>query len=553
MDCSTSPYRLGLHQIVTVAQSIKPSLYSALSRADHNAQTPSKTNTNPNLNLTPPTLALPLPDEIISSLLHLGCPQDSARSLSNAFVDSARRIRDAYEISYRKVTAQFASDPERFSTRVQNTRSLLERKYREQILTAERVAVDQAKKLQQMQSTKPKPIFNQEFVPLLETYFEYNAYPSAPDRASLAKKSMMTTRQIEVWFQNHRNRAKKEGRALRRLSNDPLSIRISTEISGKRTSPFLIPENRDRLSPSITSSSPELNNERNEENPGCFLFASHAPPHAFPTAYPPTCEYEPFPTKTGQHNFLAPVWTRRPATVCPPRTIPDMDELISDFLTKLRIRTSQSNSSLPSKYPWFATTYTVPCTAPHPALIRSTSNNLCPPSLPSTLPGCIVQPQLRRHQSPELRRIEPVTAGMTSRPRKVARLPRRMPKSAGQSYRGVSPTFSDASSPSRIPSPSSRSSSFASTSTNRDRIPSLGSSSSSTLSTPDIESTSLPDVASMPYIAGVDFQDDDDLHTYVINSTQISGIQWAKKACANPVLQPLRRTLDGNSLSPASV
>ena len=39
----------------------------------------------------------------------------------------------------------------------------------------------------------------QEFVPLLEKYFEYNAYPSAPDRCVLARKSMMTARQIEVW------------------------------------------------------------------------------------------------------------------------------------------------------------------------------------------------------------------------------------------------------------------------------------------------------------------------------------------------------------------
>lgn len=39
----------------------------------------------------------------------------------------------------------------------------------------------------------------QEYVPFLETYFKYNAYPSAPDRVALAKKSMMTPRQIEVW------------------------------------------------------------------------------------------------------------------------------------------------------------------------------------------------------------------------------------------------------------------------------------------------------------------------------------------------------------------
>ena len=39
----------------------------------------------------------------------------------------------------------------------------------------------------------------QEYTPLLEKYFEYNSYPSGPDRLMLARKSMMTIRQIEVW------------------------------------------------------------------------------------------------------------------------------------------------------------------------------------------------------------------------------------------------------------------------------------------------------------------------------------------------------------------
>ncbi|KAJ8516112.1 hypothetical protein ONZ45_g6531 [Pleurotus djamor] len=62
-----------------------------------------------------------------------------------------------------------------------------------------------------------KPLFNSDFVPFLEKYFEFNAYPSAADRILMAKKSMMTPRQIEVWFQNHRNRARKEGKCLPRL------------------------------------------------------------------------------------------------------------------------------------------------------------------------------------------------------------------------------------------------------------------------------------------------------------------------------------------------
>lgn len=159
MDCSTTSYRQGLQQITAVAQSLKPSIYSAFSRAG--VEPPPRANTRHNSGATPPALSLPLPDEIISSLLCFGCSRDSARSLSNAFIHSARQIRDAYESTYWKLAVQFNSDPGRLSTRLKNTSSLLERKYREQILAAERVAIDQAKKLQQTTRSKTKPVFNQ--------------------------------------------------------------------------------------------------------------------------------------------------------------------------------------------------------------------------------------------------------------------------------------------------------------------------------------------------------------------------------------------------------
>ncbi|KAF8868984.1 hypothetical protein CPB84DRAFT_1695023, partial [Gymnopilus junonius] len=64
----------------------------------------------------------------------------------------------------------------------------------------------------------------------LEKYFEYNAYPSSKHQEILAAKSDMTRRQIEVWFQNHRNRAKKEDRVLKRFnsaSDYPLEVALS--------------------------------------------------------------------------------------------------------------------------------------------------------------------------------------------------------------------------------------------------------------------------------------------------------------------------------------
>jgi hypothetical protein len=57
----------------------------------------------------------------------------------------------------------------------------------------------------------PKP-FNHAFTPFLEAYLEQNAFPSIADQKILAQKSGMNTAQIVNWFQNHRSRARKNGR-----------------------------------------------------------------------------------------------------------------------------------------------------------------------------------------------------------------------------------------------------------------------------------------------------------------------------------------------------
>ncbi|KAL1697385.1 mating type protein A alpha Y mating type dependent binding region-domain-containing protein [Schizophyllum commune] len=56
-----------------------------------------------------------------------------------------------------------------------------------------------------------RPKFHSEYRPLLELYFKFNAYPTYADRRALAEKTGMLTRQITVWFQNHRRRAKGQG------------------------------------------------------------------------------------------------------------------------------------------------------------------------------------------------------------------------------------------------------------------------------------------------------------------------------------------------------
>ncbi|KAG9222540.1 hypothetical protein CCMSSC00406_0002875 [Pleurotus cornucopiae] len=93
------------------------------------------------------------------------------------------------------------------------------------------------------QEKQVKTSFNHDYVPVLEKYFEYNAYPSAADRALMARKSMMTERQIEVWFQNHRNRARKDGKALARLrASDLLPSDVSFDSLDETMGDLIRPE-----------------------------------------------------------------------------------------------------------------------------------------------------------------------------------------------------------------------------------------------------------------------------------------------------------------------
>jgi hypothetical protein len=166
-----------------------------------------------------PVLSLPLPEGITPSLLHsIECSPAAARALSTAFVCSALKIRTAHESAFRNIARHHCSNSSSPSSRLKNVASFLEKEYHEQLRVAERRTIEQAQQLHSAKHTKSKPVFNQvclwfsplrnncliicykqEFVPLLEKYFEYNAYPSHPDRAALARKSMMTPRQIEVW------------------------------------------------------------------------------------------------------------------------------------------------------------------------------------------------------------------------------------------------------------------------------------------------------------------------------------------------------------------
>lgn len=252
-----------------------------------------------------------------------------------------------------------------------------------------------------------------EYTPLLEKYFEKNAYPSSKDRLLLAQKSGMTPRQIEVWvcetltndfailmsaqFQNHRRRAKHDGKILKRwTSAHPVCLDLAVNTINR-------PNVMQKGDNSIRGNSVKFEVPHREDVSTLIsafrvkililflklkqstafttnILESPAPPHAYPTKYTPTGPFDPFPMVNGHFVFSPPHWLRKPTTQSDKRLSPtDIDELATMFANKLNIRDSLTNRTNGHKTkkkaatPWFAATHTVPCPAPLPALIRSTN------------------------------------------------------------------------------------------------------------------------------------------------------------------------------------
>ncbi|OJA19545.1 mating-type homeodomain transcription factor A2 [Rhizopogon vesiculosus] len=115
------------------------------------------------------------------------------------------------------------------------------------------------------QTSSCTPKFNHEYVPLLEHFFAENPFPTHADKAFLAKKSAMTYRQIHVWFQNRRNRMKKEGRELKKKpAAEGATLPLDTLY--QRMEKFIVPEGREV--PTSHSSPPDsISNEEDEMPP----------------------------------------------------------------------------------------------------------------------------------------------------------------------------------------------------------------------------------------------------------------------------------------------
>lgn len=128
-------------------------------------------------------------------------------------------------------------------------------------------------------------------------------------------------------------------------------------------------------------------------------FATNAPPHAFPSTYPPNTKADPFPRVNGCFTFAPPPWYRTPATR-PPLSASaqhDVDALAAEFTQKLSFAScsqtcdgGRERSPLPAPVElrgcWYHATITVPLSAPLQSLVRKGGGNSQKSRKPTPLP-----------------------------------------------------------------------------------------------------------------------------------------------------------------------
>ncbi|KAG6910543.1 hypothetical protein DXG01_009962 [Tephrocybe rancida] len=484
---------------------------------------------------------IPKATALIPELVAIGLPPTTAWQISDAYLKSTNHLWDICQSSLRNAYTKASSQGHVSYEEALAMTSAWAAAYAQQTgiwsetaLSRARGTVAKAKAAASTASpTKErKPGFNHEYTPLLEKYFQYNAYPSGPDRAVLARKSMMTPRQIEVWFQNHRNRAKKEGKVLRKLTEEPLPSELSL-ISLEREMPFFtIPASERKVNKKPDFSMNDLSEEMQTAATAAPSTSASAdsnvivnpidpppPPQAFPAVYVPR-DVDAFSANLETFQFPPPLWYRKPASQ--PRSSPtrvDMNELIIDFNQKLHLRAPEPKlRGSPTSQPWCAGRYIPLCRAPHPALIRSSgAPTTCPFTKPfSSVPATMSLQHAFRSPNPSSSAAIPIqlSDGTPAR-RKTACLPKRIPKHKSAAHRRGSPAISEGSpEPSRLSSStSSRVPSFESDASSRRPSSSSSSSSSSSPTTPVSLASALPEYNHSPRISvsGVDFEDADDV------------------------------------------
>ncbi|KAI0778359.1 hypothetical protein BD413DRAFT_675996 [Trametes elegans] len=191
---------------------------------------------------TPVSVQYPHCRPLTARFVSLGIDTHQAQLLSDAIIKASHKLQNACNIHLRQSQQQLAQEglldqPTLLKLRTLSRAlyvrlieawhshvfaKLVPRLSRLRDVTAEESARN---------SSKLRRPFNQAAVPLLEQFFNRNAFPSRLDKLELAAQTQMDYRQIHVWFQNHRSRTRKEGKELRRpASSSPVIAALEESV-----------------------------------------------------------------------------------------------------------------------------------------------------------------------------------------------------------------------------------------------------------------------------------------------------------------------------------
>ncbi|KAK0505634.1 hypothetical protein EDD18DRAFT_1455088 [Armillaria luteobubalina] len=329
-----------------------------------------------------PQLNLYLPSDVKAELDDHTTPIDMRNALSTAMSELQTDYRQIFEKAYQRTILQ----PIPQMRGMQLLGDTLQKRFRTQAIPSllKQYLADKAALLRPNEIDEPKRKFNIAYIPYLKAYFNYNAYPSPHDRQVMAQKSMMSARQIEVWFQNHRRVEKKEGRpCVRRRASDAGPSQSQIDRIEQEMGVFgVAKEERDgtdverekgeyiRAEKGRGFESLSAPRYPYDETAIDILAMPDRPIPAFVPGYTPFLSGA-VPTV----YFAPPLWTRRPATHPLPyhhAPRPSFSELAEKFSTALRIYSDiphVSDTSVPPAATCTITTRLEPgC---HPALKNS--------------------------------------------------------------------------------------------------------------------------------------------------------------------------------------
>ncbi|KAI0931728.1 hypothetical protein AcV7_000967 [Taiwanofungus camphoratus] len=279
----------------------------------------------------PPRIYLPIPEPIVSDLVSTGLDSQNAELMSRIYIQAAVRLKKCYERRFHSTVVALGEyqHPAFDSVADQHLRlhAVYLAKYtgilrswanKASILVRRRVLELTKQTLSDSvlsyignrnctDSHSSRPVFNQDAIPLLDRSFVNNPFPSRSDKLHLANLTGMEYKQIHVWFQNRRNRSRKEGKDVRKTDTGILSPKTSmcrTEV----TYPAGASTVQD-IDTSVANAAARANMEP------VITFNLERPPHAYPSSYPPSCPYNPFPIQEELRSFTTP-WIRTKSMPC---------------------------------------------------------------------------------------------------------------------------------------------------------------------------------------------------------------------------------------------